>query len=521
MMKSIFFPLCLICFFGACSHEYYVSPDGNDENSGKSQARAWKTIGKVNETDFDPGSSILFQGGGEFEGTIRFSASDEGTADRKLTLSSFGEGQAVIHGGDHEGLVAEDCDHLLVRNLIFKGSGRKSGNTTDGVQISGCNSVGIADIEVSGFQKSGLHVRKAEVANISGVYAHHNGFAGIHVTGTTMNHQTEYDNSDLYIGHCVAENNPGDPTVLKNHSGNGILASSVKGGVIEYCEAFNNGWDMPWTGNGPVGIWIWDCTDFIIQHCIAHDNKTNPVAADGGGFDFDGGVSNSIMQYNLSYRNEGCGYGLYEFGAAKTWENNIIRYNISQDDGIINGGAVGIWKNDNRGTMRNCEIYHNTFYNSAEDGPIIWLYDHYPGFSFRNNIFVYNGTFLDEGQQLADEVFQGNVYWNLAGGLAIGDYSTLEEWATATGNELLYGELVGRYTDPGLRNPGRTSLADPGLLDADNLPGYMPVPGSPVIDGGLDLKAMFGLDPGPADILGTPVPSGRAYDIGAVEYKHP
>jgi hypothetical protein len=334
-----------------------------------------------------------------------------------------------------------------------------------------------------------------------------------------MNHETQYDNADLYIAYCVAENNPGDPTVLKDHSGNGILANSVKGGIIEYCEAFNNGWDMPWTGNGPVGIWIWDCTDFIIQYCIAHDNKTNPVAGDGGGFDFDGGVSNSIMQYNLSYNNEGCGYGLYEFGAAKVWENNTIRYNISQDDGIINGGAVGIWKDDNRGTMRNCEIYNNTFYNSAENGPTIWLYDHYPGFNFRNNIFIYNGTFLDENQKLEGEVFHGNIFWNLAGGLGIDNYKTIEEWAAATGQEMLNNELAGLFIDPGLNQPGKVSLADPSLLDAAHLPEYTPVPGSPVIDAGLDLTKLFNLDPGKTDILGTPVPSGQAFDIGAIEFK--
>jgi hypothetical protein len=517
-MKNAISLLIAAILVGACSNVYYISPDGDDENSGKSPARAWKTIQRVNETDFGPGSSILFEGGKEFEGTIQLSEADAGSSGQKLTISSYGDGKAMINGHNKQGLVAEDCDNLTVKDLIFRGSGRMTGNTTDGVMISGSDSIKVNNLEVYGFQKSGLHIRKTVKAHVTQVYAHHNGFAGIHVTGTTMNHETEYDNEDLYIGYCVAESNPGDPTVLKNHSGNGILANSVKGGVIEYCESFNNGWDMPWTGNGPVGIWIWDCTDFIIQYCIAHDNKTNPVAADGGGFDFDGGVSNSIMQYNLSYNNEGCGYGLYEFGAAKAWKNNIIRYNISQDDGIINGGAVGIWKADNRGSMSNCEIYNNTFYNSAENGPVIWLYDHYPGFNFRNNIFVYNGTLLDEGQQLEEEVFHGNIYWNLAGNLGIDNYNSIEEWAKATGKEMINDKLTGRYLDPDLVAAGKTSLADPRLLDAVHLPEYLPAPGSPVIDTGLDLKELFNLDKAKTDILGKPVPSGQAYDIGAVEY---
>ena len=518
-MKNPMLLLLVATLAGACSNVYYISPDGDDENSGKSRAKAWKTIQKVNDTDFAPGSSILFEGGKEFEGTIRLSRADAGAAGIEVTISSYGEDRAVIRGGDRQGLLAIDCDHLVVRDLIFAGSGRKSGNTTDGILAGGSDSITFEKLEIYGFQKSGLHVRKSVNAKITHVYAHDNGFAGIHVSGETIYDKKNYDNSDLYIGYCIAENNPGDPTVLDNHSGNGILASSVRGGVIEYCEAFNNGWDMPWTGNGPVGIWIWDCTDFIIQYCIAHDNRTNPVAADGGGFDFDGGVSNSIMQYNLSYNNEGCGYGLYEFGAAKTWENNIIRYNISQDDGIINGGSVGIWKNDNRGTMRNCEIYNNTFYNSLDNGPSIWLYDHYPGFNFRNNIFVYNGTFLDEGQQPADEVFQGNCYWNLSGDTVILGYDNLAAWANATGNEIIDGDMVGIYAEPGLQAPGALTLTDPGLITPENLAAYLPKPGSPLIDGGLDLKELFGPDKEWKDLLGTALPVGDAFDIGAIEYK--
>ena len=524
-MKNSIFLLLAIVLAGGCSNltnlnpdmVYYISPDGNDENSGKSPAKAWRTIQKVNDTDFTPGTSILFEGGREFEGTIQLTEADAGSAGREIILSTFGEGRAVINGGDKQGVLALDCDHLLVRDLIIVGSGRKTGNTTDGILAGGCDSCSFENLEIQGFQKSGLHIRKSVNAKITHVYAHDNGFAGIHVTGETMNDISRYDNSDLYIGYCIAENNPGDPTVLDNHSGNGILASSVRKGVIEYCEAFNNGWDMPWTGNGPVGIWIWDCTDFIIQYCIAHDNRTNPVAADGGGFDFDGGVSNSIMQYNLSYNNEGCGFGLYEFGAAKTWENNIIRYNISQDDGIINGGAVGIWKNDNRGKMRNCEIYNNTFYNSLENGPTIWLYDHYPGFNFRNNIFVYNGTFLDEGQRLDGEVFQGNCYWNLSGDRGMLGYANLTAWANATGNEMVDGILVGLCADPGLQDPGTLALTDPGMITPENLSAYTLKQGSPLIDRGLDLRDLFGSDYEWKDLAGTVLPVGKTFDIGAIE----
>jgi hypothetical protein len=46
---------------------------------------------------------------------------------------------------------------------------------------------------------------------------------------------------------------PGDPSILNNHSGNGIVVGNAEKVTIEYCEAANNGWDMPRQGNGPVG----------------------------------------------------------------------------------------------------------------------------------------------------------------------------------------------------------------------------------------------------------------------------
>jgi len=501
---------------GNKSQVYYVSPSGEDSNPGTID-KPWRTIDKVNSTDLNPGDMIFFQGNQVFPGTLKLDSLDSGEENKNIVITSYGEGKASINGGKGSALQAEKCSYLTVRNLEFRGDGRKEGNTTDGVLIISSNFVHIDQIEIYGFQHSGLHVYKANDVKITHVYAHDNGFAGIHVTGSTMDDPVYYDNHNVYIGYCVAENNPGDPTVLKGHSGNGILASSINGGVIEYCEAFNNGWDMPWDGNGPVGIWIWDCTDFVIQYCISHDNKTHPGARDGGGFDLDGGVSNSIIQYCFSFNNQGTGIGLYEFGASKPWENNTIRYNISQNDGKTHDGSLGIWKAEG-GTMRNCEIYNNTFYNSNPEGNTIWLDSSMPGFKFRNNIFVYKGKFLYEGHHFNHEVFQGNVYWNLSGGFELEGYKTIEAWARATGNEMIGGSVKGMFTDPLLVAPGTFTLAHPAEITAESFSTYRLKPGSPLIDKGLNLNEMFGIDIGGKDFLGTQLPQGIGYDIGAVEF---
>ncbi|MCK4992529.1 MAG: right-handed parallel beta-helix repeat-containing protein, partial [Bacteroidales bacterium] len=237
-MKGSIIPttlLLLIClWFTSCSgptvgSTYYISADGDDSNSGLAEGKAWQTIERVNEQDFSPGDRILFRSGDIFQGTISFSAEDAGTKSSKLIVSSFGEEKAIISGEEAEGLKADSCQYLTIERLEFSGMGRISGNTTDGLLIYQSDGIVIHNLEVYGFQHSGVHLHQCNDAVIKHVYAHENGFAGIHVTGTTIWDTAKYDNHNLYIGYCVAENNPGDPSVLTSHSGNGILASSVKG----------------------------------------------------------------------------------------------------------------------------------------------------------------------------------------------------------------------------------------------------------------------------------------------------
>jgi len=504
-------------FKKSSGEEYYISPTGDDNNPG-TMRRPWKTLQKINQVNLNPGANVFLEGGMVFQGPLLLDSLDKGLPEKKVTVCSYRKGIATIDGRNSEGIIIDHCKHFAVKNLVIKGSGRNNGNVTDGIYVSGSQFIDMDSLEVYGFQHSGVRMHKVRDVNVRHIYTHDNGFAGINVTGTTTNDPTNYDNENIYIGYCLAENNPGDPSVPKGHSGNGILASSVRSGIIEYCEAFNNGWDMVWTGNGPVGIWIWDCTKFKIQYCISHDNKTNPVAADGGGFDLDGGVSNSIIQHCLSYYNQGAGIGLFEFGASKPWENNVICYNISYNDGIINGGSLGIWKNETKGAMRNCNIYNNTFYNDTARGASIWVYNNWPGFNFRNNLFIYKKSFLYPGQKLVTELFQRNCYWSLSGNRSVAGYKNLEQWAKATGNEMLEGKFIGIFSDPYIVNPGIIPTTNQRMILKENLAGFCLKSGSLLIDQGLDLKELFNMDVVKEDISGMCLPQGNGFDIGALEF---
>ncbi|MBI3854506.1 MAG: hypothetical protein HY293_02315 [Planctomycetes bacterium] len=69
---------------------YHVSPDGNDANDGRSPAKAWKTVAKVNATVFAPGDQILFARGGEWRESLK--ASSSGATGKPIVFAAYGKG---------------------------------------------------------------------------------------------------------------------------------------------------------------------------------------------------------------------------------------------------------------------------------------------------------------------------------------------------------------------------------------------------------------------------------------------
>lgn len=69
---------------------YHVSPEGNDANDGKSPAKAWKTVAKVNATAFQPGDQILFSRGGQWRESLK--ASSSGAPGKPIVYGAYGSG---------------------------------------------------------------------------------------------------------------------------------------------------------------------------------------------------------------------------------------------------------------------------------------------------------------------------------------------------------------------------------------------------------------------------------------------
>jgi hypothetical protein len=499
-----FFCVLIAVLAISCNSEpkgIYFSANGNDAADGSKNA-PFKTLAKLKNLTIKPGESIYLHGNDTF--AISSKISLKGSKEQKIRITSYGQGVAVINGAKGDGLVIENSENVSISNLKIVGDGRKT-NNGNGLNVIKSSFISIDKLDVSGFLNSGIYINSCDSVSIRQSRAHENGFAGIFC---------ESNMKRIYIGYCLTENNPGHPKILDNHSGNGIIVGQVKNGLIEYCESRFNGWDMPRKGNGPVGIWTWDSDSVIIQYCISHHNKSTDK--DGGGFDFDGGVTNSILQYNYSHHNGGCGYLLCQYqNSPGIFAGNHVRYNVSFDDGLLSHRA-GIYVYTGGDGFENSYVYNNTIVNFKDNAVGFeiekWYSKNPPKVYFYNNIFI-SGEDQIKGPYQGSE-FKGNLYWSFGdGGFKVDGITDFEKWAKENNQEQVNGFIVGQYADPLMSNIYNELITSP--LDRNKIVSFFLTKGSPAIDKGLNLSD-FGIKSPSLDFLGNSI-QGKL-DVGAFEY---
>jgi len=372
------FGLLLVMAAGAQGTTYYVSPSGNDNNSGTSTGDAWATTDKVNSMTFSAGDGILFEGGETFSGGLVFGSS--GTAASPIVVSSYGTGRATIQG-DFEEIVlyALNCAGYEISDMIFRGSG----NTGNQDNLDFC---GIKFYNTSGVELEYVRIDNVEVSGVRGwgiVFDGDNfkGFRDVHVTNCEVcdigcegiNSATDWQvrgdtHHDFYIANCKVYNVTGVPG-HEPHSGNGIVLGGVDGAVIEFCEVWNCGQLNDAGGGGPIAIWVWESKNVLFQFNEAYGQKTK--GGDGGGFDLDMGSSYCTMQYNYSHDNYGCGVLIMQYTQSRYSGDHIFRYNISANDSQYQprAGGVAFYAS---ATLQNVEVYNNTFYGGPDSTCLLY-----------------------------------------------------------------------------------------------------------------------------------------------------
>jgi hypothetical protein len=264
--------------------------------------------------------------------------------------------------------------------------------------------------------------------------------------------------------------------------------------------ASDNGWDMPRIGKGPAGIWAYEADSVTIQHCLSYHNKTAPGAVDGSGFDLDGGVTNSVIQYCLSYENQGSGYCMLQYLGASYWHHNVIRYNISENDGIVSDAHAGVyaWNSSGDDTQfYDCDFYNNTIYNSKEAALSFSATCKRKNFRFFNNILIGRDSLI-KGDKGTD-VFLGNDWRSITMLFNADGILDFDTWAKKNNQEIISGKVVGLNINPEFTHPGNADITS-----ADSLQQFInyQIPKNSLLrSSGIDLKSVYNINTGGHDFF--------------------
>jgi hypothetical protein len=520
-------------------HTFYVSASGSDTADGHSPSSAWKSISRVNEHELEPGDRILFEGGSTFRGLLHITATKATDPKFPVVVSSYGTGRATLANDNETAIYLNDVSAVTLQDLDVVGPGAEAAKF-DGIALYNEHvgskpreGVVIQRVSVSGF-RHGIAVGAAEGAA---------GFSGLSVLDTSvrdnrlsglLTYGPQFDPTKPYYAHenvhisgVEAAGNIGDPDVNQN-SGSGIILGSVHGGRVDHSTAHHNG-ALSDAVEGPAGIWAYDSTNITIEHNLAFANKT--TNSDGHGFDLDQNVSNSVLQYNLSYDNAGAGYMLFSNADNQTHTRNQIRFNISVNDGTFNGfyGAItlfgGLQGASSDTGIYDADVYHNTVIvapSGKGKPPAVMVLGTMHDVRVLNNILVANSgaqLIRAKGFTTSGITFQGNAYyaaktrnpfeWNGR------FFSTLKAWRTASQQELLDGSPVGTEADPKLlemKSPSSITSAQ----QVRNAAGFRLNQNSPAIGRGVDLRRLR-IDRGREDYYADELPAS-SFDIGAAAY---
>ena len=394
---------------------YHVDGEsGDDARDGSSPAKAWRTLDRVNVQVFQAGDRVLFRAGTRYAGQLKPQGSG-GLIDGRpapVVLGMYGTGPKPRFEG--EGRV---LDTLLLRNVEFwevqdleitnRGTNREPWRT--GVRV-------VAD----GFGKMRhIRLRRLEVHDVNGDLRKSREGCGIffesrggrdshlddllieqcHLARTDRNGICQRTAGGARSLHVVIRSN-----LLEDIGGDGIKVWGSNGALVERnivrggrtrCDDY------------AAGIWPFDSDDTVIQF-----NEVSGVKGikDGQAFDSDYRCRRSLFQYNYSHDNEG-GFMLICTPGTSYNEDTVIRYNLSQSDGINTARVFHF-----AGGAKNTLVHNNTIYvGPKQDVPLLlfteWNRGHANGTRFINNIFHVDGRVTYQWGRSTNTVFEHNVFF--------------------------------------------------------------------------------------------------------------
>ncbi|MEK0317301.1 CBM96 family carbohydrate-binding protein [Cohnella sp. 56] len=513
----------------AAGTTYYVDASGgSDGNSGQSSSAAWQTLAKVNATTFAPGDKILFKSGSSWTGQLWPKGS--GASGNPIVIDRYGTGaKPAINGGgssftqtvsgatttynsgtvflknqeyweinnldvsNDENLATDNNSSTALRaGVFFAIDANASDRVYNHIYIRG---VDVHDVD--GYNNPSAKANGGIIGMIVGTYnkttatsAHFNDIRienntvrKVDRSGIRLTDHSLYLSDDSFSTTSVLKYGNWDTNVyvgnntLSEIGGDGIVVRCTDAGIVERNTLTSFGTHVT---SAIAGIWATVSQNNIFQYNEVYGGPASNQ--DGMAYDLDLYLKNTTFQYNYSHDNPQ-GFLLLMGNN----EGDVVRYNISQNDGIF-----------------------LKWVSSKEKTPA-YLY---------NNIYYYDGA---KAKMTADDAFPAGAGLKLYNNVFYNKSSTPTNWGTvnwadaATFSNNVFYEAGGTHpaSEPAdsakvTANPGFAN-AGSGGIGLGTLTGYQLSAGSPLINHGLAVSGNGG-----QDFWGNPLYNGTP-DIGAHE----
>lgn len=404
----------------AWGNAIYVSPTGNDRNSGASSSAPLGTLAAASARAA-PGDIVYLMPGQYGEPLVPVNS---GKAGQPITYKNLGPGAAVI-SNVNVGIMVNSLAYVVI----------------DGVSVNGGNQPPKATVNTFAAVQNSNHIT---LQNVRFKYA--NGWAGVDISGLYSPSGTYYE--DMPKG-TPAQGSSSYITVQDSTIDNVGNYSTPSGDVIQV--AFGQVQHILIQRN-TITHGGHDLVEFDSDYGVLQDNTLNNSFSDIMGGDtgyrsIEVQGSFNVVQRNLLEHARLGGGGYVAPLASIRGNDNVVRQNVLYD-GITDG--FGTWCAASSPTVQNLRIYNNTVYQVGGQGWAVWAFagcEMLSNHVFANNLVVnsranpgtlngvaHGGTVLDDdvlfavmgGSGLANvgqgptgqSALKGNLFSPLGGGTA-------------------------------------------------------------------------------------------------------
>ena len=469
---------------------YYVdSQDGDDRHPGASTAEAWRTLEQVNAKVFQPGDRLLLRAGTRYTGQLAPQASGALRDGQPvpILIGQYGKGprpRIDAAGGYLDALLLRNVEFWEVGDLELTNLGTNRAPWRTGVRVVADGLGTMRHIHLHNLFVHDVNGDLRKDREGCGIYFESRGrgqahfedllIESCHLRAVDRNGICQRTSNGTRSSQVVIRDN-----LLEEIGGDGIKLWGSNGGMVER-NVIHGGRTR--CEDAAAGIWPFDSDDSVIQFNEVSGMKGTK---DGQGFDSDYRCRRSLFQYNYSHENEG-GFFLICTPGNSYNEHTVIRYNISQNDGINSARVFHFG-----GGAKNTKVYNNTVYlGPRQDLPLVvftdWNQGNAEGTQFFNNLFYVAGHSSFQWGKSTGTVFDHNVFFGRFSGLPSDPHGSTNQPAIA---------------HPGSGADGRQSLDGYRLNRPTGASAGQVIP-----------------DNGGRDFFGQPVPADRPPCIGASEY---